>query len=95
MEYMFHGSLYDILHNETMVLEGDILLPIMRDISSGLRFLHASRPQILHGDLKVRVMSITWESGEEGFSPRLTILPSLLRDTLSSLLIVALSPKTF
>ena len=50
---MSHGSLYDILHNNTMVLEGDLLLPIMRDISSGLRFLHASNPQIIHGDLKV------------------------------------------
>ncbi|CAB9516536.1 activated protein kinase catalytic subunit alpha-1 [Seminavis robusta] len=52
MEYMEHGSLYDILHNNTMVLEGEILLPIIRDISSGLRFLHASNPQIIHGDLK-------------------------------------------
>jgi serine/threonine protein kinase len=33
MEYMDHGSLYDLLHNETMVLEGEILLPLLRDIT--------------------------------------------------------------
>lgn len=52
MEYMDHGSLYDMLHNNTMVLEGAILLPIISDISRGMRFLHASNPQFIHGDLK-------------------------------------------
>jgi len=52
MEYMDHGSLYDILHNETIVLEGDLILPILRDIARGLRFLHAAKPQVIHGDLK-------------------------------------------
>ena len=54
MEYMDHGSLYDILHNETMVLEGDFVLPILRDISQGMRFLHAASPQVIHGDLKAQ-----------------------------------------
>ena len=52
MQYMEHGSLYDILHNETMPVDSDLLLNIMKDISSGLRFLHSSDPQVLHGDLK-------------------------------------------
>ena len=52
MEYMQHGSLYDLLHNETMVLEGEILLPMLRDISQGCRFLHAIDPIVVHGDLK-------------------------------------------
>jgi guanylate cyclase len=52
MEYMEHGSLYDLLHNETMVLDGEILLPILRDITQGGRFLHAADPQVIHGDLK-------------------------------------------
>ena len=51
-EYMDHGSLYDLLHNETMVIDGEILLPILRDISLGMRFLHSADPQCLHGDLK-------------------------------------------
>ena len=52
MEFMSHGSLNDILHNETMVLEGEVLLPIIRDIAQGVRFLHAATPMITHGDLK-------------------------------------------
>ena len=52
MEYMDHGSLFDVLHNETIDLNADILLPILRDIAQGMRFLHAARPQVVHGDLK-------------------------------------------
>jgi len=52
MEYMDYGSLYDILHNDTMPFEGDLLLPILRDIAQGIRFLHAAEPQVIHGDLK-------------------------------------------
>ncbi|KAL3910117.1 MAG: hypothetical protein SGILL_007816, partial [Bacillariaceae sp.] len=52
MELMTHGSLYDLLHNETIQLDGEQILPILRDITSGLRFLHAAEPQVIHGDLK-------------------------------------------
>jgi class 3 adenylate cyclase len=52
MELMDHGSLFDIIHNETMHLDGDLVLKILRDISQGLRFLHAAKPQVIHGDLK-------------------------------------------
>jgi len=52
MEYMDHGSLYDVLQNETIRLEGEHILPILRDISIGIRFLHAAMPQVIHGDLK-------------------------------------------
>jgi len=52
MEYLDHGSLYDLLHNETMRFEGEIILPILRDVAQGLRFLHTAQPQIIHGDLK-------------------------------------------
>lgn len=46
------GSLYDLLHNQSIALEGELLLLILRDITQGLRFLHAANPQIIHGDLK-------------------------------------------
>jgi len=54
MEYMENGSLHDLLRNETLVLEGELLLPILRDISQGVRFLHAASPQVLHADLKAK-----------------------------------------
>jgi serine/threonine protein kinase len=54
MEYMEYGSLYDLLRNETMFLSGEIILQITRDLAQGLRFLHSSKPMILHGDLKAR-----------------------------------------
>ena len=52
MEYMSKGSLYDILHNTTVAIDGDVLLPILQDICQGLRFLHCANPPIVHGDLK-------------------------------------------
>jgi len=52
MEYLEHGSLYDLLHNETMAMEGDLALLILRDISQGIRFLHSASPKVIHGDLK-------------------------------------------
>ena len=52
MEFMDMGSLHDILHNESFPLDGDLLLPILRDIAQGVRFLHAAKPQVIHGDLK-------------------------------------------
>jgi len=52
LQYMEHGSLYDILHNETMVIEGELLLPLLRDITQGVNFLHQSNPSVIHGDLK-------------------------------------------
>jgi hypothetical protein len=49
MEYMHHGSLHDILHNKTMHLDGEIILPLLQDISQGVRFLHSANPKIIHG----------------------------------------------
>lgn len=51
---MEHGSLYDLLHNDTMIIEGESILPILRDIAQGVRFLHAANPQVIHGDLKAQ-----------------------------------------
>ena len=50
MEFMDHGSLHDLLHNETIVLHGEQILEIFRGVSKGMRFLHSG--DHLHGDLK-------------------------------------------
>jgi serine/threonine protein kinase len=52
MEYMDHGSLRDILGNETMFMEGELVLHILRDVAQGIRFLHSANPPVIHGDLK-------------------------------------------
>ena len=46
--------MYDLLHNETVIMEGEQILPILRDVAQGLRFLHAADPQVIHGDLKAQ-----------------------------------------
>lgn len=51
-EYMDHGSLRDLIHNETVVVEGDQLLSILVDVASGLRYLHSSN--VVHGDIKAQ-----------------------------------------
>ena len=38
--------------DQKIALDGEILLPIVRDIAQGVRFLHTASPQIIHSDLK-------------------------------------------
>ena len=52
MEYMQNGSLYDLIHNKTVEFGGEVILPILRDIASGMRFLHSANPSVIHSDLK-------------------------------------------
>ncbi|KAI2505827.1 guanylate cyclase [Fragilaria crotonensis] len=54
LEYMDHGSLHNLLHNETMAIDADIILPILRDVAQGVRFLHAAETQVVHCDLKAQ-----------------------------------------
>jgi serine/threonine protein kinase len=51
------GSLYDILHDDTKVLGEELLYPILQDVAKGMRFLHASDPPVIHGDLKVSLLN--------------------------------------
>ncbi|KAJ1492898.1 hypothetical protein T484DRAFT_1770179 [Baffinella frigidus] len=53
MECMDHGSLYDLLHNETVELDAEVSMPILRDIAQGIRFLHAAQPCFVELDAEV------------------------------------------
>jgi serine/threonine protein kinase len=52
MECMEHGSLRELLLNETFVLEPQILLSLLRDVAAGMKFLHMASPPIVHNDIK-------------------------------------------
>lgn len=46
------STLYDLLHNKTVLIESKAVSTILRDVAQGLRFLHASN--VLHGDLRAQ-----------------------------------------
>ena len=50
IEYADFGNLASFIHNTTMQIETEIVISILHDIVSGMRFLHAIAS--LHGDLK-------------------------------------------
>jgi len=52
MECMEHGSLRELLLNETFVLEPQFLLSLLRDVAAGMKFLHMASPPIVHNDIK-------------------------------------------
>ena len=53
MEYMNMGSLHDVLKDGTInIVVDENVISILQDIAQGMRFLHASQPQVIHGDLK-------------------------------------------
>ena len=54
MEYLEHGSLYDFLRNDKLPTPDMFLLPIVKDIVSGMRYIHNLRPAVIHGDLKTK-----------------------------------------
>lgn len=54
MEYMRHGSLYDVLRDDSIILKPEQILEILQDVAQGLRFLHSANPQVVHGDLKAQ-----------------------------------------
>ena len=52
MELMEHGSLQNMLQNQSLEIDGELIHPMLQNVIQGMRFLHASQPVIVHGDLK-------------------------------------------
>mmetsp|Transcript_43011 Transcript_43011/g.82056 ORF Transcript_43011/g.82056 Transcript_43011/m.82056 type:complete len:1338 (+) Transcript_43011:58-4071(+) len=67
MECMSQGNLHGLLQNTTMQLDSDIVTKILEGLVSGLMFLHAAHPPVLHMDLKSANVLV---SGS--FTPKLT-----------------------
>lgn len=79
MEYMDLGSLHDVLHNESFPLDGELILPILRDIAQGLRFLHVATPTIIHGDLKAHNVRLRSLAASFSFLYLTDFVPALVK----------------
>jgi serine/threonine protein kinase len=52
MDFMAHGSPWDVLQDEAITLKPDQILGMLQDVAQGLRFSHGSKPEVIHRDLK-------------------------------------------
>ena len=76
MEHMENGSLYDLLHNETMIVDGEVIFPILQDIACGaLRTFYTQ----LFPRLSMAILRPQMYSWMVDFEPRLLILGYQLR----------------
>lgn len=52
MEYMPRGSLYQLVHNPSVVLDWPIVRKLAMEICRGMAYLHGCNPPLIHRDLK-------------------------------------------
>ncbi|KAJ4458460.1 putative Serine/threonine-protein kinase CTR1 [Paratrimastix pyriformis] len=58
-EFMGRGSLFTLLHDETVRMPTELRLRMALDMAKGLNYLHTLRPPILHRDIKSQNMLVT------------------------------------
>ncbi|DBA92675.1 TPA: hypothetical protein ACH3X1_002887 [Trebouxia sp. C0004] len=46
------GTLYDLLHNDTVMLDNEMIVSMLRHVVAGLSFLHSAEPSIIHQELR-------------------------------------------
>ena len=46
-----HGTLKNLLHNETVQLDPEMLTAILKDVTMGLKYLHGHDPPLIEQDL--------------------------------------------
>ena len=53
-QQVFEAHFFYVLVSPLFLIpSGEIILQVVRNLAQGLRFLHSSKPAIMHGDLKV------------------------------------------
>ena len=57
LEYMEYGDLEEYLHNHEIDLEDKLRL--IREVASGIKYLHSRTPPVIHGDLKIQNVLIS------------------------------------
>jgi hypothetical protein len=85
-EFMPRGSLYDVLHDESLVLDWQLLKTMAVDAARGMEYLHSADPPVLHRDFKSLNLLIDkkWNLKVADFG--LTVLADAHKDDGGSLL---------
>ena len=53
------GILKDLVHNETVQLDPEMMVAIMKDVTMGLKYLHGHSPPMLEQDLSPMTVILT------------------------------------
>ena len=61
--YPERGTLKDVLHNETVELETEMVVAIMKDVSSALKYLHQLEPPILDREITSSKVTLNADYG--------------------------------
>ena len=73
------GTLKDVLHNETVELETEMVVAMMKDVASALKYLHHLEPPILDKEITSSHIILNSDYGAQLIHLHLTLVrdPSL------------------